>query len=261
MKHSLVIIGGGNMGSAILSGIPKEFNVSVCEEDEIRAESLINQFNAKIKDISKDLMNVKTLLLAVKPQDFEDVLEEIRPYFNNQLIISIAAGITTSYIEKRLGSKVRVVRVMPNLPAQVNEGMAGICKGEFATDKDIDLTHRIFDSIGKTVVVDEKWMDAITAVSGSGPAYVFLFIECFEKAARSLGLKEDMTKQLVQQTLKGSLRLLESQKIEAGELRARVTSKGGTTQAAMDIFAKRKIEKVFEQALKAAARRAKELAK
>ena len=261
MKQKLAIIGGGNMGSAILSGIRKDFDVSVCEKDKTRANFLRRRFSVKVGDLDQILPQVKTILLAVKPQDFEDILGQTRSHFSNQLVISIAAGITTSYIEKRLGTKARVVRVMPNLPAQIGQGMAGICKGKFATQSDLALARRIFDSIGESVVVEEKWMDAVTAVSGSGPAYVFLFVECLQKAARSLGFKDAMAKQLVQQTLKGSLALLDSQNIDAGQLRARVTSKGGTTQAATDVFMKHKIEKIFEEALKAAARRAKELAK
>jgi len=261
MKPTLAIIGGGNMGSAILSGIHKNFNVCVCEKDKSRADFLKRKFHVKTAELKNSLQQVKTILLAVKPQDFEEILKEIRPQFKNQLIISIAAGITTPYIEKRLGRKIRVVRVMPNFPAQIGQGMAGICKGKFATHVDLALTRRIFNSIGTSVIIDEKWMDAVTAISGSGPAYVFLFVECFEKAARSLGFKKDMAKQLVRQTLKGSLALLESQNVDAAELRARVTSKGGTTQAATDVFMKHHIEKIFEEALKAAVRRAKELAK
>ena len=249
------------MGSAILSGIHQKFDVYVCEKDKTRANLLRRQFHVKLGNLEEILPQVKTILLAVKPQDFKEILREIRPQFKNQLVISIAAGITTSYIEKRLGRKTRVVRVMPNLPAQIKEGMAGMCKGKLATSKDLALTRQIFDSIGKSVVVDEKWMDAITAVSGSGPAYVFLFVECFEKAAVSLGLNKTIVKELIQQTLKGSLALLESEGVDASDLRARVTSKGGTTQAATDVFMKHHIEKIFEEALKAAARRAKELAK
>ena len=150
---------------------------------------------------------------------------------------------------------------MPNLPAQVGEAVTGICRGKFATPSDIKAAQQIFHCIGKTVVVDERFMDAITAVSGSGPGYIFYFAECLEKAARSLGLSPTLARDLVTQTLKGSARLLEESNEGADVLRARVTSKGGTTQAALAVFEKSKTGKIVARALAAAKKRAKELSK
>lgn len=126
---------------------------------------------------------------------------------------------------------------------------------------DLVLAAEIFDCIGKSVIVEEKHMDAVTAVSGSGPAYVFYFVECLQKAARSLNLKEDLSKTLIMQTLQGSLNLLEERKEDAAVLRGQVTSKGGTTQAAMDVLMKGKLDKVIKEALAAARKRSKQLAK
>lgn len=256
------IIGGGNMGAAILAGIRGNYAVSVCEQDRGRRRFLKRAFHMTAKDLKTVAAQSDVVILAVKPQQFDEVLREVRAYLTKgRLVISIAAGITCRYIEQRLGADVRVIRAMPNLPAQIGEGMTGICKGKRATEQDMRLVRRLFDCVGKTVVVKEQWMDAVTAVSGSGPAYLFLVVESLQKAAVSLGLKKDLSEQLVAQTLKGSLALLEKSKEDAGVLRARVTSKGGTTQAAMDVFLKNKFGEIFEQALRAAAKRAGELSK
>lgn len=259
-KTTIGLIGGGNMGTAILAGIGRTFAVRVCEADSKRAQVLKRRFRVAVMDITTVVRQSGIVILAVKPQSFEEVLAGVRPFVTKRhLIISIAAGITCRYIEKRLGHGIRVVRTMPNLPAQVGEGMTAVCAGKRATRADLQKARQIFNGIGQAVVVEEKWMDAVTAVSGSGPAYVFLFVECLQKAAVSLGLKKDLSEQLVTQTLKGGLALLEKSKEDAGVLRARVTSKGGTTQAAMDVFFKNKFEEIFERALQAAQKRAKEL--
>ena len=261
-KTTIGIIGGGNMGSAILAGIGRKFTVRVCEQDARRAGSLKRRFGVKIVDMATVAAGSRIVILAVKPQNFEEVLATLRGNVRrDQLIISIAAGITCRYIEERLGKKIRVVRTMPNLPAQVGEAVTGICRGKFATTADIEAAQQIFHCIGKTVVLEERFMDAVTAVSGSGPGYVFYFAECLEKAARSLGLSPSLAKVLVMQTLKGSARLLERSGEGADVLRARVTSKGGTTQAALAVFEKNKTGKIIAQALATAGKRAKELSK
>ncbi len=260
-KTTVGLIGGGNMGTVILTGIGRKFSVRVCEQDAKRGAFLKRRFGAKVAGLATVASGSRIIILAVKPQNFDEVLAALRRHVRqDQLIISIAAGITCHYIEKRLG-KVRVVRTMPNLPAQVGEAVTGICRGKFATTADIKMAQQIFNCIGKTVVVDERLMDAVTAVSGSGPGYVFYFAECLEKAARSLGLNPAMARELVTQTLKGSARLLEQSGEGADILRARVTSKGGTTQAALAVFEKNKTGKIVQWALTAARKRAKELSK
>ena len=256
------IIGGGNMGTAILAGIGRKFTVAVCEQDAKRANFLKRRFGVKVADAAKVTAGARVIILAVKPQNFEEVLGALRGRVRqDQLIISIAAGITCRYIEQRLGQKIRVVRTMPNLPAQVGEAVTGMCRGKFATSADVKTAQQIFTCVGKTVVVDERFMDAVTVVSGSGPGYIFYFAECLEKAARSLGLKPAMARELVAQTLKGSALLLERSGEGADVLRGRVTSKGGTTQAALAIFEKNRTAKIVQYALTAARKRAKELSK
>ena len=262
MKTKIGIIGGGNMGGAIIAGISKKYSVLVCEQDKKRCQQLKRKYKITTGDLKVVIEKSQAVILAVKPQNFDKLLKQIRPFVvKDKLIISIAAGITCKYIEKRLGPKVHVVRAMPNLPVQVGKGITGICSGKAVVKGDLILARRIFSCIGKAVVVEERWMDAITAVSGSGPAYVFLFIEYLNKAATSLGLEKNLARDLVGQTIRGSMDLLEHQKTDAGVLRAKVTSKGGTTQAAIDVFQKNKLEKIFKSALSAAKKRAKELSK
>jgi len=262
-KLTIGIIGGGNMGSAIAAGIKARYNVAVCEMDPKRRRLLKSKFSVKVAGFADLVKNCRVLILAVKPQDFEGVLSALKTYGGgaDKLIISIAAGMTTKYIEKRLGQKVRVIRMMPNLPAQVQKGITAICRGRFASVADLKLAQKIFQGIGETVVIQEKMMDAVTAVSGSGPAYVFLFIECFMKAARSLGFDEATSQRLVMQTIEGSLSLMKERKEGADVLRERVTSKGGTTFAALEIFRKNGYPKIFQKALQSAKKRAKELSR
>jgi len=260
MKTKIAIIGGGNMGSAIIAGISKKYNVSVCEQDPKRRQQLKRKYKVATGDLKTVVKRSQVIVLAVKPQSFDKVLKEIASHVTkDKLIISIAAGITCRYIEKKLGRKIHVIRTMPNLPVQVGGGITGICSGKAALKSDLKLAKNIFNCIGKTVDIEEKRMDAVTAVSGSGPAYVFQFIEHFNNAAVSLGLDKKLANELVLQTIQGSLDLLEQEKKDAGQLRAKVTSKGGTTQAAIDVFQQNKSEKVFKSALSAAKKRAKEL--
>jgi pyrroline-5-carboxylate reductase len=256
------IIGGGNMGAAILAGIRGSYKICVCECDQRRRRYLRQKFQITVKDLKIVAGCCDAVILAVKPQDFDEVLCALKDSRKeDQLVISIAAGITCRYIEKRLGPGIRVVRTMPNLPAQVGQGMTAVCAGKSATRSDLQKACRIFNGIGQTVVVEEKWMDAVTAVSGSGPAYVFLFAECMEKAARSLGLHTALARHLVVQTLKGSMCLLEQSGEDAEVLRRRVTSKGGTTQAALEVFERDKVAQIFQKALAAAAGRSRELSR
>lgn len=256
------LIGGGNMGTVIISRIFKKYSVTVCEKDKARASILKKKYRASPLDSKTLVQKSDIVILAVKPQDMELMLEEIKFFRNKKnLFISIAAGLTTEFFQKHLGGGARVVRTMPNMPAQIGEGVTALCKGRFATGKDLQIAEKIFVNIGQTVIVNENLMDSVTAVSGSGPAYVFLFAECFLKAAENLGLERSVAEKLVLSTLKGSIHLLSQSDESAGSLRARVTSKGGTTQAAMDVFLKNNIEQIFVEALAAAKKRAGELAR
>lgn len=256
------LIGGGNMGEALIAGTKKRYKVLVCEADPARQKYLKSKYKVAIVDLNLLVRSSQFIVLAVKPQDLALVLDQLAGHdLKKKIIVSIAAGITVGFIEGRLIQKAKVVRTMPNMPALIGEGITAVCKGKWSTSKDVKDVGTMLKGIGETLVVDEDQMDAITAVSGSGPAYVFLFVECLIKAAQNLGLTPAQSKGLVYKTLTGSTHLLEKSTDDAAALRAKVTSKGGTTQAATDVFMARQIERIFTDALVAARNRAKELAK
>lgn len=256
------LIGAGNMGEALIIGARKKYKIVVHEANADRQKYLKNKYKIASVDLHKLVVQSHFIVLAVKPQDLSLVLDQLAGHdLKNKVIVSIAAGITVAFIEQRLIQKAKVIRTMPNMPALIGEGITAVCKGKWATAKDIKDVCLMLQGIGQTLIVKEDWMDAITAVSGSGPAYVFLFVECLLKAAENLGLTPAQSKELVYQTLIGSAHLLEKSSDDAATLRAKVTSKGGTTQAATDVFMARDIQKIFTDALLAARNRAKELAK
>lgn len=255
-------IGAGNMGGAMISGIYKKYSIYICEDNAFRAEELKKKYRVKISDAAVIGQNCEVIILAVKPQDIRSVLKELKPVIDEKtLIVSIAAGLTINYLEKGLPYKARVIRTMPNMPVQIGEGMTAVCQGTYARQADMKTVKDIFRCVGETVVVDERIMDAVTAISGSGPAYLFFFVECLLKAARSIGVSGRVAKKLIYQTLEGSLHQMAVLNEEPDVLRKRVTSKGGTTEAAFKIFDKAGTEKIFKDALKAAKKRGRELAK
>lgn len=261
MKKNIIgIIGGGNMGEALIKGLYAKYPIYVCETNAPRVKYLKGKYKGIVLGDLKVVESASVIILAIKPQDMEALLKQI-PDGKSKLFISIAAGLTTKFFEKHLGGKMRVVRAMPNMPALIGEGITGICSGHFAKTADLKLAQSILEAIGETVIVKEDMMDAVTAVSGSGPAYVFLFVEQWINAAMKLGFDQFQAKQLVYKTLLGSAHLLEQSPFDASELRVKVTSKGGTTQAAMDVFSKAKFDQLMYRALLAAKKRAKELAK
>lgn len=259
-KLKIGIIGGGNMGEALIKGLLPNYSVHVCETNPSRVKYLIEKYRGIVLGDLNVIDTSPVVVLAVKPQDMELILKQISNS-KNKLFISIAAGLTTKFFEKHLGGKAKVIRTMPNMPALINEGITGICGGRYATSADLKTAERILSAIGQIVIVKEAMIDALTAVSGSGPAYVFLFVEQWMAAAQKLGFKEAEAKQLVYKTLLGSAHLLEKSQFDAATLRAKVTSKGGTTQAAMDTFFKGKFDQLMKAALFAAEKRARELSK
>ncbi|MDO8603463.1 MAG: pyrroline-5-carboxylate reductase [Candidatus Omnitrophota bacterium] len=241
------IIGAGNMGMAIASGIKTKVF-----------------FSDKFKRISDNVTAAKrsnVIILAVKPQDMGGVLKEIKPYVKNKLIISIAAGVPVLFIEKIL-SKARVVRVMPNMPAMVGKGISAVSRGRFAKAGDLKITSDIFRNLGEVVEVKEKMMDAVTAVSGSGPAYYFLFTHLLAKAAHAQGLEKGLALKLARAVFVGAAEVASRNKnLSMEEFVKKVASRGGTTEAALRAFKQEKLEAVIKKAVKSAARRSKQLYK
>lgn len=259
MNRKIGIIGCGNMGGAIIS---QNQNAIVFDKDRKKIGDIKKKFSVKVAFDSQDLVKKSNIvIIAVKPQDIDGVLEEIKSVINRQLIISIAAGITTKYIENKIGGKVRVIRVMPNIAAQVKSGISAMCKGKFAKDNDLKVTEKIFTKIGKVAKVKEKDIDAFTAIAGSGPAYFFYFIESLTDAGKKLGFKEKQMADFVIEVAKGSIKLLIEAKLSARELREKVTSKGGTTEAALNVFKHDRFNQIIKEAVLKAAQRAKQLSR
>ena len=277
LLHKIGIIGFGNMGSVIaykLAVQANEYEVHVFEKDKSKATKGKGiEFSEDILDL---ILKVDTIILAIKPQDFDHLLKEFKGRIADKLVISIAAGISTKHIEKFLGN-VRIIRVMPNIAAKIAESVTCICKGSFANDDDLEFANEIFNCLGTVRNINEEMMNAATAISGSGPGYVFYFIEnsaldpvnipehaChdmmrrLEKAAEVLGFDTEDAAFLAANTVNASISLLKSTKSTPEELRLQVTSKGGTTEAGLGILRK---GGSWEEAAQAAFKRAQDLAK
>ena len=232
-------IGGGNMAEAIIKGLlaggVPAANLAVSEPSEKRRAVLSERYGIQVKSDNASLCRTSdTVILAVKPQVYTVALKEIEAAFSvDKLFISIMAGVKSSAIEEALGSGTRVVRVMPNTPALVLQAATAISRGSLATDEDLSLTRRIFDLVGTTCVVDEKLLDAVTGVSGSGPAYVLTFIEALSDAGVKHGLTREVATALAAQTVYGTAKLLLETREHPAVLKGNVASPGGTTIAAM----------------------------
>lgn len=272
LRRKIGIIGFGNMGSAIAGRIKTKYRVFVFDKDK---NKLTNLSGINITKNSADLVSkVDVITLAVKPQDVEALLKEIKDKVSNQLIISIAAGITTKYIENILGVA-RVIRVMPNIGAIVGQGISYICKGEFAKEKDLKLSINLFNFIGHTFIFSEDLMNAATAVGGSGPGfwgYLFdkkpkdewdeyksnYFIPELTSAAKSVGFDEKTASLTANFVTIASISAAEALHITPGELTKKVASKGGTTEAGLEVL---QHGGSLTDAVKAALKRAEELSR
>ncbi len=261
------IIGLGNMGCAILNGlissgavrkgavIGLDLDARKCGDAKKRSGIAI------ARSIRELVSRSDIVLIAVKPQNMDAVLDEISICGKDRLYISIAAGVKTQRLENKLGGRSRVIRVMPNTPALVGEGISALCKGRYASKSDLKTADEIFSSVGEVVELNERYFDIVTALSASGPAYFFYLIEALIKAGVDLGLKKEIALRLASKTALGSAKLLVGSKAAPEVLRARVTSKGGTTIEAIRIFEKAKTKETIARAVRAAAARSKELSR
>jgi len=201
------------------------------------------------------------IVVAVKPQDMEALLSSISNHVGtDQTLLSIVAAIPTSFIEARLGAPVPVVRAMPNTPSVVHEGMAGLSRGRHAGEEHLALAREVLEHVGRVVTVPENYLDAVTAISGSGPAYFALLAEAMIEAGILLGLARDVSTELVVQTMLGSAKLLRDEEMHPVELREMVTSPGGTTTRAIQVLEQSGVRAAFLNAIEAAMERAIELA-
>jgi len=261
-------VGAGNMGAAIARGLVAAdavppTHITVTDIDASKLADLAADAGVDTTESVETLASSSdAILLAVKPQSMADVLEALAPYVTTEhLVLSIAAGISTSFIEQRLGETVRVVRIMPNTPAMVRAGATALCRGKCATGDDVEFASRLFAALGTVAVVDEDQMDAVTAVSGSGPAYFFYLVEKLTAAGVEQGLAPETAAQLAAQTLYGAGKLSHESGVPPEELRARVTSKGGTTAAAVAVYDELKLGDIIARGVAAAVARSKELGK
>jgi pyrroline-5-carboxylate reductase len=263
MPCRLGIIGGGNMGGAIVRGAigagvlaPQE--ILVVEVDE-RKRGMFADLNCRTVPDAAAALECEQIILAIKPQTFPEVAAVIAPLPSSMVVITIMAGRGSTSVCAALGGNARVVRAMPNLPCQIGEGMTAIALGEGASPGDETLAQSLFESIGRCITVDESLMHAVTAVSGSGPAYVLLLAESMEQAAVKLGLTTHEARAIVSQTILGAATLLDRSPQTADELRQSVTSPGGTTAAAMEVMFERELPEIITEALTAARDRGREL--
>jgi pyrroline-5-carboxylate reductase len=267
-QRKIAILGAGQIGEALLSGLLSsgwrtagELSASTRREEraaELRERHgiLVTQSNAEAA------AGAALVVIAVKPQDIESLLGEIGPLIQpDQTVLSIAAAIPTAAIERHLGAGVPVVRAMPNTPAVVHEGMAGVCAGAHAGEEHLTLAEEALRHLGAVVRVSEQYMDAVTAVSGSGPAYFALLAEAMIEAGILLGLSREVSTQLVVQTMLGTAKQLRDLKMHPVELREMVTSPGGTTIAAIRELEQAGVRAAFLNAIQAAMDRSRELAR
>jgi pyrroline-5-carboxylate reductase len=265
MESKVVFVGAGNMAEAIVSGMVAG---TFCAPEKIvmtdirpeRLADLESEYGVTVSTDNRVVKNAEMVVLAVKPQILPDVLREIAADLRPEtLIISIAAGISTAKIEAALGGGCRVVRVMPNTPALVGQGVSALAAGAHADEADLEVTETILQCVGLTVRVEEKEMDAVTALSGSGPAYVFYLLEGMLAAAEKMGLEPETARRLALQTVEGAARLMTDSGETAEALRQKVTSKGGTTEAAVRVLDKAGVKETIVQTLLAAQKRSAEL--
>ncbi len=262
---STAIIGAGVMGETLLSGLVRAGRrvdqLMVGEKRSERARELEERYGVAVVSNREATAKADTVALVVKPQDMGDVLDEIasdlRP---GQLLVSLAAGITTAFIESRVPAGVAVVRVMPNTPALVDEGMAAISPGSHCDEAHLAEVEALMASTGKVLRIPEKQMDAVTAISGSGPAYIFFVVESMIEAGVHLGLPRATATELVVQTLVGSAAMLRETGTHPVVLREQVTSPGGTTASALRELEIHKVRAAFLAAMEAARNRSRELA-
>jgi pyrroline-5-carboxylate reductase len=273
MKYSgkLGFIGGGRMAEALIQGILKAdilsaANILVAEPVAERREYLAKTYGVFTCENSADTTfwsSCATVVLAVKPQIMKTVLQSAKnKIYDSHLLISIAAGIQSSFIDTNLaGCNCRIIRVMPNTPAFVLEAASALCAGPRATREDMDVAVHIFNAIGRSVVLEEKYFDAVTGLSGSGPAYVFTFIEALIDGGLKVGLNRSDAELLVLQTVLGSVKLAMQTKEHPAQLRAMVTSPGGTTIAGLHELEVAGFNGIIMDAVEAATERSKELGK
>jgi pyrroline-5-carboxylate reductase len=263
----LAVLGCGKMGQALVAGLigsgwRKADDIVVTGRRQERLDELNDAYGiGTTLDNAAAVKDAEIVVIAVKPQDIEGLLSEISETVeDSQTILSFVAAIPTKFIESHLKSRAPVVRAMPNTPSLVHEGMAGIAGGEHADDEHLSLATEVLTHVGRVVTVPESYLDAVTAISGSGPAYFALLAEAMIEAGILLGLSREISTELVVQTMLGSAKLLRDERMHPVELREMVTSPGGTTTRAIRVLEQSGVRAAFLNAIQAAMERSQELA-
>lgn len=279
LLQKIGFIGAGNMGQAMIGALIESSccapgDLFVCDVMKIQTDTLKEKYQITVLPDNGSLIDAcDVIIFAVKPQSLDQVLSELKSsavfqkITGKKIFISIAAGTPIkkfeAYIYDAAGDdrkrQMPILRVMPNTPALVLSGMSGLCANAFATADDIEIAKTILTAMGRVIECSESDMDAVTAVSGSGPAYCFYLVEAMVEAAIKLGISPENAAEMTAATLKGSLKLLEHQKISPRELRRKVTSPGGTTEAAIKVLDDNSVKQIIIQAVIAAAQRSREL--
>ena len=261
---SVAILGVGAMGNALLAGLLRagwdSEDISLGTRRAEKVEELARRTGCHVTlDPTEAIRGRQVIVVSVKPRDVEALLQSLAGKVESgQLVLSLAAGVTTETFENHLGD-VPVIRAMPNTPALVGEGVTGIAAGAHAGLSEFDLAREVLDAVGSVRMMDESLLDAVTAVSGTGPAYVFLLAEALIEAALREGIPRDIAERFVNQTIRGAGHLLTGTGKSPTELRSQVTSPGGTTAAAMHVLEERGFRAIVEDAVRAAAKRATDL--
>jgi len=265
-KRRIVVIGTGKIGEALIKGLcasgwRKPGEIIATDVHAERLQAIKERCGVATSESNREAVkDAAVIVVAVKPQDLPALLDEIgEELTSEQTLLSVAAAVRTKNIEKHLSANVPVVRAMPNTPATVQEGMAGICAGKHAGEEHLALAEEVLAHLGAVVRVQEEMMDAVTAVSGSGPAYFALLAEAMIEAGILLGLSREISTQLVVQTMFGTAKLLRDEHIHPVELRENVTSPGGTTIRAIRELERAGIRAAFLNAIQAAMERSREL--
>jgi pyrroline-5-carboxylate reductase len=261
---TLALLGGGKIGEALLSGLLRgerePGDIVVCEKHPDRARFLADRYGVKTLDVAQAAAAARTLVLAVKPQDIDALLTELAPVVGtDHLIVSVCAGIPTAKINAKLADGVPVVRCMPNTPALVDEAMTAVSAGVHADAAHLATAEALLGSVGRVVQVPESQLDAVTALSGSGPAYFFYLVEAMIDAGILLGLPRALAAELIVQTAIGSAKMLRDTGEHPVQLREAVTSPGGTTISAIRELEVHGVRAALLAAIEAAAQRSAEL--
>jgi pyrroline-5-carboxylate reductase len=267
IEINLGFLGGGNMAEALLRGL---LETGTCSAERLWAADVNPERLAYLartlgvhttRDNAELLAECPLVLLAVKPQQLPDLLKSLQTHFvpSRHTVLSIAAGVPLAVLEKWLGQPLKLVRLMPNTPAKLRAGATAFCLGKLCGEAEKKLVEQLFAAVGTVAQVGEESMNAVTALSGSGPAYVFRLCEVMAQAGEALGLSAPVAKALTVQTILGAARMLAESGEEAAALRQAVTSKGGTTEAALAHLEASHFAEMFQTALKRASDRAQEL--